>query len=139
MRTGCLAEMSLRQYELTAEACTKPGRLPALLSQRRQPWTPVRRTGTNYSRTSTGTERRMPLRASTSPSRNSRHTSLVHPAVLDTVFHMLRQALRPSLRPRPPKFPIKMVNAWFSASGWQKPAHQLPPLLGKGKRGDGCR
>jgi hypothetical protein len=42
--------------------------------------------------------------------------SLVHPAVLDTMFHMLRASSQAFSSTS-----AINVNAWFSASGWQSP------------------
>ena len=50
-----------------------------------------------------------------------RTTSLVHPAVLDTVFHMLRASSQAFASASATNVPVKLVNAWFSASGWQSP------------------
>lgn len=50
-----------------------------------------------------------------------RTTSLVHPAVLDTVFHMIRASSQASASASATNVPVKIVNAWFSASGWQSP------------------
>jgi NADPH:quinone reductase-like Zn-dependent oxidoreductase/SAM-dependent methyltransferase len=50
-----------------------------------------------------------------------RTTSLVHPAVLDTVFHMIRASSQASSSASATNVPVKIVNAWFSASGWQNP------------------
>lgn len=48
-------------------------------------------------------------------------TSLVHPAVLDAVFHMLRASSQASVSAAATNVPVKLTNAWFSASGWQSP------------------
>ncbi|KAF6822272.1 polyketide synthase [Colletotrichum plurivorum] len=48
-------------------------------------------------------------------------TSLVHPAVLDTVFHMIRASSQAFASAAATNVPVKVVNAWFSATGWQNP------------------
>ncbi|KAI8725605.1 Carrier domain-containing protein [Fusarium sp. LHS14.1] len=48
-------------------------------------------------------------------------TSLVHPAVLDNVFHMLRASSQASASTSATNVPVRIVDAWFSASGWQSP------------------
>ncbi|KAF6807279.1 polyketide synthase [Colletotrichum musicola] len=47
--------------------------------------------------------------------------SLVHPAVLDTVFHMIRASSQAFASAAATNVPVKVVNAWFSATGWQSP------------------
>lgn len=48
-----------------------------------------------------------------------RTASLVHPAVLDTVFHVLRVSAG---QQHAANVPVRMEKAWFAASGWQTPA-----------------
>ncbi|KAF9872901.1 hypothetical protein CkaCkLH20_09764 [Colletotrichum karsti] len=48
-------------------------------------------------------------------------SSLVHPAVLDAVFHMPRASSQASASASATNVPVKIVNAWVSASGWQSP------------------
>ncbi|KAK3934109.1 hypothetical protein QBC46DRAFT_368419 [Diplogelasinospora grovesii] len=48
-------------------------------------------------------------------------TSLVHPAILDAIFHMLRASSQAFASASATNVPVKLVNAWFSASGWQSP------------------
>ncbi|KAL1865498.1 Type I Iterative PKS [Diaporthe australafricana] len=45
-------------------------------------------------------------------------SSLVHPAVLDTAFHILRVSAgsQPAAN-----VPVRLENAWFASSGWQHP------------------
>ncbi|KAH8201344.1 hypothetical protein TruAng_004512 [Truncatella angustata] len=45
-------------------------------------------------------------------------TSLVHPAMLDVVFHMLRIAAGQQCVTN---VPVRLSEAWFAASGWQYP------------------
>ncbi|KAI0133842.1 putative polyketide synthase [Xylariales sp. AK1849] len=45
-------------------------------------------------------------------------TSLVHPAILDVVFHMLR--ISAGQQPVT-NVPVRLSDAWFAASGWQHP------------------
>ncbi|KAI0470578.1 hypothetical protein GGR56DRAFT_683480 [Xylariaceae sp. FL0804] len=59
--------------------------------------------------------------AGSSSSNSTRYStaSLVHPAVLDTVFH----ALRVSAGQQPAtNVPSRLADAWFAASGWQAPS-----------------
>ena len=48
-------------------------------------------------------------------------TSLVHPAVLDTVFHMLRASSQAFASASAANVPVKLTSAWFSSSGWKSP------------------
>ncbi|KAF6789997.1 PKSN polyketide synthase for alteRNApyrone biosynthesis [Colletotrichum sojae] len=48
-------------------------------------------------------------------------TSMVHPAVLDTVFHMIRASSQAFTSAAATNVPVKIVNAWFSATGWLSP------------------
>lgn len=48
-----------------------------------------------------------------------RTDSLVHPAVLDTMFHVLRVG---SGQQHAANVPLLIEDAWFSTSGWQSPA-----------------
>lgn len=50
-----------------------------------------------------------------------RTTSLVHPTVLDAVFHILRASSQALASASSTNVPVKLVDAWFSASGWQNP------------------
>ncbi|KAL5041995.1 hypothetical protein BDW71DRAFT_211602 [Aspergillus fruticulosus] len=45
-----------------------------------------------------------------------RTDDLVHPAILDQAFHVLRVA---SGQPRAANVPVEISDAWFAASGWQ--------------------
>ncbi|KAL4999764.1 hypothetical protein BDV10DRAFT_200455 [Aspergillus recurvatus] len=48
-----------------------------------------------------------------------RTADLVHPAILDQAFHVLRVA---SGQPRAANIPVEISDAWFAASGWQDTA-----------------
>lgn len=50
-----------------------------------------------------------------------RTTSLVHPAVLDTVIHMLRASSQAFASASATNVPVRIVDTWVSASGWQSP------------------
>ncbi|KAI1332330.1 hypothetical protein F5Y16DRAFT_420447 [Xylariaceae sp. FL0255] len=51
-----------------------------------------------------------------------RHASLVHPAVLDSAFHVLRVSLTKGLTASSTtQVPVSLHDAWFAASGWQTP------------------
>ncbi|KAK7221935.1 hypothetical protein V2G26_009938 [Clonostachys chloroleuca] len=56
--------------------------------------------------------------------------SLVHPAVLDQAFHMLR--LSGGQQPSG-NIPIRIQGAWFAASGWQSPHTNSIGLVAKSK------
>ncbi|PKY00277.1 polyketide synthase [Aspergillus campestris IBT 28561] len=46
-------------------------------------------------------------------------TSLVHPAVLDQAFHVLRASAGQKASVN---IPIRLVNAWFASTGWKNPS-----------------
>lgn len=68
-------------------------------------------------------------------------SSLVHPAILDTAFHILRVSAgsQPAAN-----VPVRVENAWFASSGWQHPetnyvrwlATSNSPLNGQVGRGE---
>lgn len=68
--------------------------------------------------------------------------SLVHPAVLDVIFHMLRLS---SGQEPVTNVPFRLSDAWFAASGWQSPrtnsirwmstSYTAGGRTGKGERG----
>ncbi|KAK3302820.1 polyketide synthase [Chaetomium strumarium] len=49
-----------------------------------------------------------------------RSESLVHPALLDTAFHVLRASAG---QQRAANVPVRLDQAWFSATGWQHPSN----------------
>ncbi|KAJ5093639.1 polyketide synthase [Penicillium angulare] len=57
--------------------------------------------------------------------------SLVHPAVLDTLFQVL---VLSADHKRVGRIPVRLVDAWFSSSGWQHPECGSIGLLGKSDR-----
>ncbi|KAI1378904.1 hypothetical protein F4677DRAFT_412357 [Hypoxylon crocopeplum] len=49
-------------------------------------------------------------------------TSLVHPVVLDSAFHVLRVSTTLGLSlSNATNVPVRLVDGWFSSSGWQQP------------------
>ena len=48
-------------------------------------------------------------------------TSLVHPAVLDAIIHMLRASSQAFASASATNVPVKIDNTWISAAGWQSP------------------
>ncbi|KAH8423608.1 uncharacterized protein LDX57_001368 [Aspergillus melleus] len=65
-----------------------------------------------------------------------RSSSLVHPAVLDQAFHVLRVC---SGQQPAANVPVSLEDAWFASSGWQHPQtnsiHWLGTSTSSGKRG----
>ncbi|KAB5517403.1 putative polyketide synthase [Coniochaeta sp. 2T2.1] len=70
-------------------------------------------------------------------------TSLVHPPVLDAIFHVLRVAAG---QQPVTNVPVRLTDAWFAASGWQHPQTGSVRLMstsrgkasGMGERGSVC-
>jgi NADPH:quinone reductase-like Zn-dependent oxidoreductase/SAM-dependent methyltransferase len=52
--------------------------------------------------------------------KNNRSSSMVHPAMLDTAFHVLRVSAgqQPAAN-----VPVRLEKAWFSAAGWKYPGN----------------
>ncbi|KAJ5102441.1 Acyl transferase/acyl hydrolase/lysophospholipase [Penicillium alfredii] len=55
-------------------------------------------------------------------------SSLVHPAVLDNVFQVL---VLSGGHEKIARVPVRLTNAWFASSGWQRPETTLIQCLGK--------
>jgi NADPH:quinone reductase-like Zn-dependent oxidoreductase/SAM-dependent methyltransferase len=60
-----------------------------------------------------------------------RSESLVHPALLDTAFHVLRVSAGQQLAAN---VPLRLANAWFSATSWQNPSAASVRWLATSKR-----
>lgn len=64
-----------------------------------------------------------------------RTTSLVHPAVLDAVIHMLRTSSQAFASASATNVPVRIVDTWVSASGWQSPQTESLRCLGTASGG----
>lgn len=64
-----------------------------------------------------------------------RTTSLVHPAVLDAVIHMLRASSQAFASASATNVPVRIVDTWVSASGWQSPQTRSLRCLGTASGG----
>lgn len=60
--------------------------------------------------------------------------SIVHPAVLDTMFHALRVSAG---QQHAANVPLRVTNAWFTSEKWQGPAKQSVQWLAASKIGGG--